>query len=260
MRVISHVLKNIREAVVFGPTFCLRHVGRLMGRPVIRTWIRGLGHVYIRPADSDAATFHQILIDRPYDMKRFPQHTRAEAAYRRILALGNKPVVIDAGANVGAASLWFAKTYPDAIVVSVEPDSDTARVCRMNVEKTQNIVFVEAAIGQCSGQVTITRASKSWETQTVRSDDGGTAVVSVPDLLAQMGPKAELFIVKVDIEGFEDDLFGGHLEWLAMAPIVMIEPHDWLFPGRRTSRSFMRALSDTEHELLIADDTLVFVL
>jgi hypothetical protein len=41
----------------------------------------------------------------------------------------------------------------------------------------------------------------------------------------------------------------------------MIEPHDWLFPGKHTSSSFMQTFAGTRHEIVIlGGDTLAFVL
>ena len=49
--------------------------------------------------------------------------------------------------------------------------------------------------------------------------------------------------MKIDIEGGEDDLFSGDLDWLERTPLVIIELHDWLFPNEPRSRNFLRAVS-----------------
>jgi len=54
-------------------------------------------------------------------------------------------------------------------------------------------------------------------------------------------------------------LFAGDVEWIDQVKVVLIEPHDWLLPGQRTSRSFMRAMAAREFELLVSGENLIFV-
>jgi len=78
-------------------------------------------------------------------------HARVTTRYAEIMSSGRKPVIVDAGANIGAASLWFRKTYPRAAIVAVEPDPKNLRVLRLNVERRQEIIVVPAAIGSREG-------------------------------------------------------------------------------------------------------------
>lgn len=67
------------------------------------------------------------------------------------------------------------------------------------------------------------------------------------------------FIAKVDIEGFEEDLFSENLDWLKEIFVLFIEPHDWLMSGRRTSRNFQRALAQHDFQILIRGENLVYI-
>jgi hypothetical protein len=67
-----------------------------------------------------------------------------------------------------------------------------------------------------------------------------TPVVTMSELFA--GGNCTPFTAKIDIEGFESDLFSQNLEWLDEVFLVYIEPHDWLFPTQGTSRTFQRAM------------------
>ena len=44
---------------------------------------------------------------------------------------------------------------------------------------------------------------------------------------------ADPFIVKVDIEGFEADLFSANTQWVGRTPIIITELHNWLIRERR---------------------------
>jgi hypothetical protein len=70
---------------------------------------------------------------------------------------------------------------------------------------------------------------------------------------------SRLFLVKIDIEGFEIDVFSGRLDWIADAYVVVIEPHDWMLPGEFSSRNFMKAMVEHEFEIFIIGENLFFV-
>jgi hypothetical protein len=74
-----------------------------------------------------------------------------------------------------------------------------------------------------------------------------------------MVPKGEAFIVKIDIEGFESDLFASNTDWLEHTFAVFIEPHDWLLPYEGTSQSFQKALVRWPFDLFLIGENLLYV-
>jgi len=38
--------------------------------------------------------------------------------------------------------------------------------------------------------------------------------------------------------------------WLVKFPVIIIELHDWLFPGKANSRNFFRAISDLNFDFV----------
>jgi hypothetical protein len=109
--------------------------------------------------------------------------------------------------------------------------------------------------------------SASWSNQSERSEKGDVAIVTVADLVALAGPDAALFIVKLDIEGFESDVFSGNCDWVGDPrsvwdggpAMIAVEPHDWMLPGQGTSASFQAALFAKGFEVLIRGENLFFV-
>jgi FkbM family methyltransferase len=254
------IVNNISDMAAFGPAFLKHQFARITGTREVRCKARGVGFVTIRPGNSDANTFHQVFVDKTYDTRNFgKQDERCQAAYKEILDAGKKPLIIDAGANVGAATLFFAQRYPEATIIAIEPDPEAARLCRTNVEGRENIMVLEAAVGQSNGKVDLMHGRKSWATQTLRSTGGSTDIVTINDVVELAPANSKLFLVKVDIEGFESDLFASNVEWMNETPLVMFEPHDWLFPGKHSSRAFLAAIAKTQHEILIGGETLIFV-
>ncbi len=53
-------------------------------------------------------------------------------------------------------------------------------------------------------------------------------------------PARTPFILKIDIEGGEADLFDDEPEVFARFPVLIIELHDWMLPRGGTSRPFLR--------------------
>ncbi len=55
------------------------------------------------------------------------------------------------------------------------------------------------------------------------------------DLVATIAD-GRLFIVKIDIEGFERDLFDRNIDWVDQAAAIIVEPHDRMLHGAGTRR------------------------
>ncbi len=252
----SRLAINLRDVAVFGPKVLLRHFQQKASYINVST---RLGTFQIRPHDSDFAVLRQIFVSKEYDLDRFGHKDRINQAYAAIKSSGKQPLIIDAGANIGASSVWFAASFPDAVVAAIEPDPENAALCRTNC-RNGNIRIFEAAIGSAAGNVTLNRVdSASWATTTARDENAATKIITVSDILTEYGPSAELFLVKIDIEGFESDLLWQNLEWLSQVQVLIIEPHDWLFPGKFTSKPLQKAIAAHDFEMLISGENLIYV-
>lgn len=58
------------------------------------------------------------------------------------------------------------------------------------------------------------------------------------------------FIVKVDIEGAEADIFAGNTDWLKNTPLVIIELHDWLMPKQGTAAGFLQCIAGQPRDFI----------
>lgn len=166
-------------------------------------------------------------------------------------AAGKRPLVIDAGANIGASSVYFALQYPSGRVVAVEPETGNADLLRRNCEGL-DIVVREAALGAEPGTAFLSDPGHSdWG---FRVGDNGTVpvnTVSVPEILAEADAQ-QLFplICKIDIEGGEAGLFAKNTAWVDRFALIIIELHDWLFPGEGNSRNFLRAIAANDFDFM----------
>ena len=257
MSLLLEFRRNVNDVRKFGPQALLRHVSRLSGGKIARLSMPGVGPVFVRRGESDLDTFRQVFAYGEYDPGIASVSERMRRRYEAILANGRTPVIVDAGANVGAASLWFRRCYPRAILVAVEPEPGNAAMLRRNVEGRDRIVVLEAAIGPEAGFAAVINEGHGWAARTERAESG-TEMVTVEDACRAVAD-GDLFIVKIDIEGFEKELFSSNLDWIDQAEMVIIEPHDWMLPGQQTSTTFQRAMASRNFELFISGENLIYV-
>jgi len=251
---ISNRLKRGRSVLA-------RKFAKLAGHKVWLKEIDGVGTVKIRFNSTDELTFQQVFLNKEYDISHLRQHQRISETYHKLLAAERLPIIIDAGANVGAASIWFAAQFPRARVLALEPDPGNAAMCRINTERFNNIKVVEGAIGSVPGLVSLTTnpLNEAWAVQTIRGEVGHILVRTIPGLVYDEGKSAKLFIVKIDIEGFEKDLFEANTDWVQETAAIFVEPHDWLFPGQGTSLNLQQTLLGERFEIMVSGENLLFV-
>jgi FkbM family methyltransferase len=254
----DEVRRNLSDVAHFGPLVLTRHLARLRSDRLAKVRVPQVGPVLVRAGDSDMQALRQTFSGREYDLSGSnATNGRVQARYRSILDAGLKPIIVDAGANIGAASLAFATQFPDARIVAVEPGPANAALLKRNLEGRANCVVREAAIGPEPGFVKLRDEGHSWAIRTERAQSG-VPMITIDDAFAASGGDAP-FIVKIDIEGFEKELFSANTDWIERTYVVVIEPHDWMLPGELSSQSFQQAMSRYPFELCIKGENLLYV-
>lgn len=122
---------------------------------------------------------------------------------------------VDIGANIGSYSVLASKVC-GARTIAVEPDPDTAKALRRNivVNGIENRVrVVEAALGATTGTVSFT-VGRDTVNRVARPGDENVREVPVRTLDHILGGEAPR-IIKIDVEGFEAEVFKGASATLA---------------------------------------------
>ena len=207
------------------------------------TMIEGAPFAY-RHTEADVGVLHQVFVDKSYALDRFrlwPQISE----YYGVAAEASQPLIVDCGANIGASPLWFALQFPEARIVAIEPERENFELLRRNLAGHTNVRPLQAAVASASGSVPLYDpgwGAWGFRTETVRPDVpvvAEVAAVSVEDVLrAERGTAP--FVLKVDIEGAEGELFSRNTAVFSAFPVVIVELHDWMRPGEGTSDSFLR--------------------
>lgn len=183
--------------------------------------------ITLRANTSDIPTFEQVFVWDDYD-----------------LPLKIKPsFIIDGGANIGCASVYFANRYPEARIVAVEPESSNVTVLRQNIMPYPNISVIQAGIWHKQATLEIENPEdEKWLFRVREAGGGGNSfkAITINDILGQSAAKT-IDILKLDIEGAEKELFSCDYDWLKNVNVLIIELHDRYKPG--CSEAFYAAVS-----------------
>jgi FkbM family methyltransferase len=216
-----------------------------------------------REGTSDLETIREVLERQPYDLSRSQSIARRRAIeeeYDLILAAGDEPLIVDAGANVGASAIYFATRYPEARILAIEPDEANFRLLQLNTRNYRRVSCVHGAVASRDGMAEVidpglsTDGYRATLIPAAAGSIGQVPAYSVPSLLEQ-ATGARPLLLKVDIEGGESDLFSGMPAWLEDFPVIAIELHDWLRPGEGTSTSFLGAVAAARRDVVINPGT-----
>jgi FkbM family methyltransferase len=173
----------------------------------------------LRMKTSDELAFVEVILDH---------------AYRLDLPFTPR-VIIDAGANIGVASIYFANRYPEAKIIAIEPEPANYALLEKNVRAYPSIVPVHAALWNRDGNISFslpepaTGAIGNWAFFTHEGEGIKVRALRMESLLKELDlDTADL--VKIDIEGAEVELFQSP-EWVHRIRALAIETHDHLRPG-----------------------------
>ncbi len=203
----------------------------------------------------DAAVLKQIFVEKMYDLRSLQQFPQLAAFAEFQQSKGVRPLIIDAGANIGASALYFSIGFPKGLVVAIEPERDNFALLAQNVSGL-NVTSIFGAIAACSGLATVVDPGLGpWAYRTKSVDPNDRLSNTVPQITINQiyesfHSDSIPFIVKIDIEGAEKDLFSRNTEWVDRTPLIVIELHDRFFPKEdRISDSFFSCVSKLKRDL-----------
>jgi FkbM family methyltransferase len=211
--------------------------------------------LYFREGSTDEWVIKQVLVDRQYDLRQTDRVSELMDYAARMRVGGRKPLIMDAGANIGAASVYFREQVPDAQIVAIEPAPDNFELLLRNVEGL-GVETIKGAVGSTTGSARVVDPGRGeWAYRTVSITDTGDAAEAVPrvtidDIFRAHAANTFPFLVKVDIEGAEGELFSANTDWVARTPLLIVELHDWLLPKLRTAQPFLRCIAQLDRDFV----------
>ena len=205
-----------------------------------------------RENTSDEKVIQQVFAAQHYNLGRMARHQEIVAYLQSMSRAGRRPLIIDAGANIGASSVYLALTFPEAQIVALEPEPGNFALLHGNAEGL-SIRCLQAAIASSPGRTRLVDPGiGAWGYRTDPSG-GGPEVhkVTVAEIFEEYAePLYHPFLVKIDIEGGEKDLFEANTVWVQRTAIVVVELHDWLLPRQGTAIPFLRCVSALDRDFV----------
>jgi FkbM family methyltransferase len=205
---------------VAGPTGLLASLSRIVfGYPEqLLVKLEGLRHpLCLRLQTSDAQVCDEVLFRRVYSFPvSFPPRT-----------------IVDAGANCGITSVFYANQFPQATIWAIEPEPSNYAALIKNAKQYPNIIPIRAALWSEDGEVELCSPAPKFQDWgkwgfAVRSGRGCRAF-TIHTLMQEMGVDG-IDILKIDIEGAEREIFSD-TGWVDRVRLLAIELHDRTHPG-----------------------------
>lgn len=200
----------------------------------------------------DSVTADQIFTYEEYDLKFLKRYDELYNLYKKAISKNKYPLIIDGGANIGFSSYYFAKEFNHSCVVGIEPEIRNFSMMKKNCRKLNNIKFLKKALGPNDGFVKIENLNADNNAfRTKKTDEvlDSIEMISIDSIISDYSNYFP-FIIKLDIEGFEKELFSKNISWVDKFPIIIIETHDWMLPGMSNSSSFLKVISQRKRDFI----------
>jgi len=199
---------------------------------------------FIRGNSSDRLVASQVFYTKDYD-----------------ISINFKPkVIIDCGANIGLASLYFKSKYPESTVIAIEPEINNFNLLVKNMANYSNFTAVNKGIWSesCHLEIISGEDNLPWSFQVKQIEEqteSSVEAISLFDIITKYDLK-EIDILKIDIEGAEENLFEKNAEkWLPFVKVIIIELHDRFLP--LSSRPFYKVLSEYKFDTYFKGENII---
>lgn len=210
----------------------------------------------------DHWTISQVFIDQDYDLKNLKRFNDLAAIFNRRNRDNRKNLIVDAGANIGVSARYLATEWPDSDIWLIEPSLRNIEIANCN--KRTGMRIIHAALGPNDGHCVITNSydnPNAFRTAACSSQEPESCpMLSMQSILKEAYKnKLHPWILKVDIEGAERDVFKGASAWLSHWPVLMIELHDWMLPCSAASAPVLEAIAATGRDTIFKGNTLISI-
>jgi FkbM family methyltransferase len=199
--------------------------------------------ITLRINSTDVPTFRKVFINREYafEIDRPPKS------------------IIDAGANIGLATIYFANRFPEAQIISIEPEVSNFQLLNDNVANYKQVKTLQAALWKDNSQISLFDPGLGeWGFQTVFTGQLDfvrqhhvVQAYTVDRLMADHNLEF-VDIFKIDIEGAEKEVFEEPSRWIHRVGILIVELHEHIKIG--CNRSFYNATNDFVIEKLLGEN------
>lgn len=214
------------------------------------------GQFLYRPNSiGDVGVIRQVFREECYSIQHWFQGRKFHE-YLKSATASRPGLIVDAGANIGASSVYFGEIYEGCHVFAMEPSAANFSLLRENTSCYRNIDRFKGALSGWDETLSLQDPGLSdWGFRTCQTSQNLSSpaecvqAVSMETILAKASFAIPM-IAKLDIEGAEERVFRGCTKWLDRFPLVIIELHDWMLPFSGVSKGFLTAISRRNVDIL----------
>jgi FkbM family methyltransferase len=240
------ILRKKQFIPIFLPFFLKQYFYDRLNKKFIKIIIRDY---------TDWTMVNQIFVNEDYNLKEFIRYKEIFNFYKNLVKNNIKPLIIDCGGHIGLAAKYFNIAYPNCRIISIEPDYNNFKLAKKNCKETINIEILNNAVGSDKGKCSIYDPKLGGNALRInRNHKGDINIISINNILKKNNETP--FIIKIDIEGFEDDLFSNNTEWIDLFPVIIIELHDWMLPKKLSSKNFLSLISKKDRDFIYSGENI----
>lgn len=188
-------LAGVRLALVLTGVLAARRLGRVPPARAIRLRSHGVSVSFLVAGLGDLLALREVFAERDYELDLAQPPER----------------IVDLGANIGAASVFFATRWPEASILALEPDPETFERLAANTRRFERVSAERLAAAGSAGELRIRPSAwgDSLTSSTIAGSGEGNPVeaVTLDGLVERCGGRIDL--LKFDIEGMELELLAG---------------------------------------------------
>ncbi|WP_289663015.1 FkbM family methyltransferase [Flavobacterium panacagri] len=176
---------------------------------------------------SDYSVFNQIFVSEEYK-------TVSSILKLNIELNSKESVLIDAGANVGFATVYLNEILSFDKIFCIEPSKDNFKILEKNtafLNSDTELVLLEKALSGsenvCFSIENNFRDGRDWAITTKENTKGTISGITINEIIKEYSLN-EVTLLKIDIEGAERFIFQDSIDlsFLNITKVIAIEIHD----------------------------------
>jgi len=184
--------------------------------------------LFLADADSFLGAYKEIFLDQVY---AFSSST-------------DEPVIVDCGANIGLATIFFKLLYPRSRVLAIEADPKIVELLRKNIASFdfRDVEVIHAAVWNTDAPVAFAVEGGASGHIAAPTEFSASTIVPAWRLKGRLQEKIDF--LKLDIEGAEYDVLEDCREELRWVENIFVEYHS-AADSKQTLARVLSILSDT---------------
>jgi FkbM family methyltransferase len=225
-KIISKIPLNLNFKIIENDIkddhlFCISIIKSNETNEILQIKREGIIHpLYLRNNTSDVFVYKHVFEEYIYNF-----NVRSEPKF-----------IIDAGANIGIVTIFFANKYKNAKIIAIEPEDKNYELLVKNTENYSNITTIKSALWNDCREIFLFDCDSNYGFQVgiekTYSKDIKQLIktISISKIMEDFNIDS-IDILKIDIEGSEKEVFETNNDFIKKTNCIIIELHERIKKG-----------------------------